>query len=193
MRDGIVIVQEASTPETYREWVWDQGPHDRQSANAWAIHAEMPPLKDWEDLLFITWEMAKTMAANDGKPSQLDAPRWLIIQDSWGGDAVLRIVRACLQRRGFRRNNIPKFPGQIFFAGHWCFNALLQTEQSKRFVWLLALHKQRWNFKTLTSVRVFLGNRPGAALPSLVWEVEHGSHANHAKVDFEFQKGLGAP
>ncbi|KAM0720716.1 hypothetical protein Q7P37_004853 [Cladosporium fusiforme] len=193
VRDGIVIVQDVVTPESGRERHYDHGPQDRTVPDARQISHELPQLKDWEDLLFITWEKAKMMATHEGHQPRENAPRWLVLQDAWGGDQVLRIVRTCLRARSFRDDGIPPFPGQIFFAGGWCFNSLLQTEQSVRFVWLLALHKNTWGEKTLTSVRVFKSDRPETMLPSLIWELGEASDEAHREADQQHNKGLGGP
>lgn len=106
---------------------------------------------------------------------------------------MLRIVRACLQGRGLAPGAIPPFPGQVFNLGSWCFNALLQTEQSKRFMWLLALHKEHWGCRVLISARVFLGSRPDAGLPSLIWEVELSTPELEHQAGVELHKGRKGP
>lgn len=192
----MVIIQRVVTPEDQRNLHYEKGPQGRQTLDKHAIFEEMPRIKDWEDLLFISWEMDKEMATNAGHPAQHAAPRWLIQQSAWGGDKMLRIIWTCLKARGFDINvkkEVPIFPGQIFFAGGWCFNALLQTEQSIRFVWLLALHKEKWGEKALTSVRIFRGDRENEVLPSLIWEVEDATHEKHADAEIEYKKGLGGP
>lgn len=189
-----MIIHRATTPESGREIRYDTGEHDREAPDARQISAELPSIKDWEDLLFISWESTKeTSRFNTGYLPEVMVPRWIVWQEGWGGDMLIRIVRTCLQSRGFTDNKIPPFPGQIFFAGSWCFNSLLQTEQNVRLVWLLALHKGHWGVKVMSSVRVFLSNKENAALPSLIWEVQDDSMELSRSADLEFNKGLGGP
>lgn len=192
MRDGFAVIQDIFTPENGREWHYHRGERDRQTPSAQQVSQEMPQIKDWEDLVFVTWEQAKKMTAREGRRPEHVAPRWFVQQDYWGSDQSPRIVKTCLEQRGYY-GPIPSFPGQIFFMGSRCYNALLQTEQSKRLMWLLTLHKERWGCMVLTSVRVFLGSRPNDGLPSLIWEAELSSPELEHQAGAELHKARRGP
>ncbi|KAI7512487.1 hypothetical protein KC347_g2388 [Hortaea werneckii] len=152
------------------------------SLDPWPKDAPLPKIKQWSDIVALTW-LHLTTTTGSHRPQNL---RWLFRRIIRNDDTQNVIGYVCKQKRvGQARPKgatgppwqAPVWPGLVVRReesgdeGDF-FNALLATPNANGVVWLLAQHREQLGWKTVKSIRVW-SDLPSSVVysPSMLLEI----------------------
>ncbi|GAB1728509.1 hypothetical protein NU195Hw_g7059t1 [Hortaea werneckii] len=154
------------------------------SLDPWPKDAPLPKIKQWSDIVALTW-LHLTNSAGSHQPQNL---RWLFRRIIRNDDTQNVIGYVCKQKKvGQARPKgstgppwqAPVWPGLVVRPtesdgggeGEF-FNALLATPNANGVVWLLAQHREQLGWKTVKSIRVW-SDLPSSVVysPSMLLEI----------------------
>ncbi|GAB1743600.1 hypothetical protein NU219Hw_g526t2 [Hortaea werneckii] len=158
--------------------------HGQGVQNPWPKDAPLPKIKQWSDIVALTWlHLTTTTGGAHQPPTNL---RWLFRRIIRNDDTQNVIGYVCKQKKvGQARPKgvtgppwqAPIWPGLVVrpeeSAGEGeFFNALLATPNANGVVWLLAQHREQLGWKTVRSIRVW-SDMPSSVVysPSMLLEI----------------------
>ncbi|KAI6863252.1 hypothetical protein KC323_g5135 [Hortaea werneckii] len=161
--------------------------HGLGSLDPWPKDAPLPKIKQWSDIVALTW-LHLTAATTNGGSHQSQNLRWLFRRIIRNDDTQNVIGYVCKQKKvGQARPKgsmgppwqAPVWPGLVVrptesdggSEGDF-FNALLATPNANGIVWLLAQHREQLGWKTVKSIRVW-SDLPSSVVysPSMLLEI----------------------
>ncbi|KAI6821977.1 hypothetical protein KC367_g3251 [Hortaea werneckii] len=153
------------------------------SLDPWPKDAPLPKIKQWSDVVALTWLHLTTTTTGSHQAENL---RWLFRRIIRNDDTQNVIGYVCKQKKvGQARPKgatgppwqAPVWPGLVVRReesgdeGDF-FNALLATPNANGVVWLLAQHREQLGWKTVKSIRVW-SDLPSSVVysPSMLLEI----------------------
>ena len=166
--------------------------HDEASKRPWPKDAPLPKLKQWSDIVSLTWiDLASAEQAKN--------LRWVFQRTIRNDETQDVIGHICKKRKvgqerpkGSKMGSTwqaPVWPGLVVHssgasdekeANH--FTALLGTPNGNGIVWLLAQHKEQLGQKTVKSIRVWSDSPQGPLYsPSMLLEIGDADEAGQGE------------
>ncbi|RMY64387.1 hypothetical protein D0863_09862 [Hortaea werneckii] len=153
--------------------------------NPWPKDASLPKIKQWSDIVALTW-LHLTTATSGGAHNSPANLRWLFRRIIRNDDTQSVIGYVCKAKKvGQARPKgatgppwqAPVWPGLVVRPEEGAdegevFNALLATPNANGVVWLLAQHREQLGWKSVKSIRVW-SDLPSSVVysPSMLLEI----------------------